>query len=109
MSQRVPVETSIKLSDVKQRLSQVVNEVARGEARVVVEKSGLPVAAIISVEEYRRFKAQDEARKVERKELFERLARFSDAFVDVPDDELERELANARAAVRSESSDARHS
>jgi prevent-host-death family protein len=95
----------MKLTEAKQRLSQVVNEVARGESRVVVEKSGLPVAAIISIEEYRRFKSQDEARRSERKALFERLARFSDAFRDVSDEELERELANARATVRTASDD----
>ena len=51
----VSAETTMKLSDTKQHLSQVINQVARGERRVVVEKSGLPVAAIISVDEYRRF------------------------------------------------------
>lgn len=105
MSEHVPVETSMKLTVAKQRLSQVVNEVARGESRIVVEKSGLPVAAIISVEEYRRFKSQEEARRSERKALFERLARFSDAFRDVSDEDLERELASARAVIRAESDD----
>jgi prevent-host-death family protein len=88
----------MKLTDTKQQLSRVINRVARGEARVVVEKSGLPVAAIISVEEYRRFKAQ-EAR---RDSHFEAIARFSDSFARVPDEELERELAKAQAEARAE-------
>jgi len=92
----------MNLTDTKQQLSQVVNRVARGEARVVVEKSGLPVAAIISVEEYRRFKIHEQERAAARARLAETFARFSDGFNDVSDEELERELAKAQAEVRAE-------
>jgi prevent-host-death family protein len=51
MTQASAVETAMKLSDAKQHLSQVVNQVAGGESRVVVEKSGLPVVAIIPFED----------------------------------------------------------
>jgi prevent-host-death family protein len=102
MSRPTPVETTMKLTDTKQQLSRVVNRVARGEVRIVVEKSGLPVAAIISAEEYRRFldaEAQREAR-------FEAIGRISDAFADVPVEELERQveraLTEARARRRAE-------
>lgn len=95
-----PTETTMKLTDTKQQLSQVVNRVARGETRVVVEKSGLPVAAIISVEEYRRFKHQEQ--EAARATLHDAFSRFSDAFKDVSDEELERELARAQAEVRAE-------
>lgn len=96
MADRIPTETAMKLTDAKQQLSQVVNRVARGESRVVVEKSGLPVVAIISVEEYRRFKAQEQSDQTRRAALFEKLARFSDAFADVSDDELDQVLATTR-------------
>ncbi len=99
-----PTETTMKLTDTKQHLSEVVNRVARGETRVVVEKSGLPVAAIISVDEYRRFVA-DEAQRAAR---FEAIGRISDAFADVPVDELERQVTRAlnetRVRARSEGS-----
>jgi prevent-host-death family protein len=97
-----PTETVMKLTDTKQNLSQVINRVARGETRIVVEKSGLPVAAIISAEEYRRFKAQEHEKQAERARLFATFARFSDAFNGVSDEELERELARAQAEVRAE-------
>ncbi len=106
MTQRVPVETAMKLTDAKQQLSRVVNEVARGESWIVVEKSGLPVVAIISVDEYRRFKAREETDQARRAELFENLARFSDAFADVSDEELDRELARVQAEIRTERGDA---
>jgi prevent-host-death family protein len=96
----LPVETTMKLTDTKQHLSQVVNRVARGEARVVVEKSGLPVAAIISAEEYRRFKQQEQ--EAARRDLHAAFTRISEAFKDVPDDELARELARAQAEARAE-------
>ncbi len=97
-----PTETVMALTDAKQQLSRVVDRVARGETRAVVEKSGLPVVAIISVEEYRRFKHQEQEREAARAALFETFARFSDAFKDVPDEELECELAKAQAEVRAE-------
>jgi prevent-host-death family protein len=106
MTQRVPVETAMKLTDAKQQLSRVVNEVARGESWIVVEKSGLPVVAIISVDEYRRFKAREETDQARRAELFKNLARFSDAFADVSDEELDRELARVQAKIRTERGDA---
>jgi|SRR5215203_303710 prevent-host-death family protein len=102
MASSVPVETTMNLSDTKQQLSRVVNSVARGESRVVVEKSGLPVAAIISVEAYRRLTQIEQERESVRARLFETLGRFSDAFDDVSDEELEQELAKAQAEVRVE-------
>lgn len=66
-----PTETVMKLTDTKQQLSQIINRVARGETRVVVEKSGLPVAVIISTDEYRQFKEREEARRVRREEIHE--------------------------------------
>jgi prevent-host-death family protein len=102
MASSVPIETTMNLSETKQQLSRVVNSVARGEARVVVEKSGLPVAAIISVEAYRRLTQLEREREAIRARLYETLGRFSDAFDDVPDQELERELAKAQAEARAD-------
>ena len=91
-----PVETRMKLTDTKQQLSQVVNRVAQGESRVVVEKSGLAVVAIISAEEYRRFLRME----AEREARFEAMGRISDAFANVPLDELDTEVARAISNVR---------
>lgn len=102
MASSFPVETTMNLSETKQQLSRVVNSVARGEARVVVEKSGLPVAAIISVDAYRRLTQLEQEREAARARLFETLGRFSDAFDDVSDEDLERELAKAQAEVRAQ-------
>jgi prevent-host-death family protein len=102
MATSVPTETTMKLTDTKQHLSQVINRVARGETRVIVEKSGLPVAAIISAEEYQRFKIADAEIRAHRERLDAIFTRFSQAFADVPDDELERQVDRAVQEVRAE-------
>ena len=93
-----PTIETMKFTDARQHLSQVVNRVARHETRVLLEKSGVPVAAIVSADDLRRLDEM-EAR---RHKLAETMSRISDAFADVPDDELERELAKAQVAARAE-------
>jgi prevent-host-death family protein len=96
MVSSVPVETRMKLSETKQQLSKLVNQVAQGQTRVVVEKSGLPVAAIISTEEYERFLRAEE----ERARRFAALHRLSDALADIPVEEIEAEVARTIADTR---------
>lgn len=95
-------ETVMKLTDTKQQLSQVINRVARGETRIVVEKSGLPVAAIISTEDLQEYKQLKERDQERRDRFFERLARLGDAFDGVSDEELEREILNAQSEVKAD-------
>jgi prevent-host-death family protein len=93
-----PMTKIIKASDARQQFSQLLNEVFRGESRVVVEKSGIPVAAIISAEDFKRL-ARLEA---ERNKDFAILDEMRDAFKDVPAEEIEREVAKALSEVRKE-------
>jgi len=96
----LPAEKTMNVTDTKQNFSRVINEVARGESYVVVEKSGAPVAAIISrqeMEEYKRFKEKE---REGRARLFERLAELGDAFSEVSDEELEREIQKSQAEVK---------
>lgn len=91
-----PTEDRMKLTDTKQHLSEVVNRVAQGQSRVVIEKSGLPVAAIISADEYRRFVHFDEGWQARTAAM----ERISDAFADVPPEVIEAEVERAVASVR---------
>ena len=93
-----PTTETMKISDVKQQLNRVVNRVYRHETRVMVEKSGIPVAGIVSAEDLRRLDRLDR----ERAERFKILEEFGEAFKDVPVEELERETARALAEVRAE-------
>jgi prevent-host-death family protein len=95
-----PVEKVMNVTDTKQQFSKVLNEVARGESYVVVEKSGAPVAAIISpreLEEYRHLKNRDNE---DRERIEKNLRAFSDAFRDVPEEEFQRALDEARREYR---------
>jgi prevent-host-death family protein len=93
-----PTTQTMKISEVKQQLNRLVNQVYRCETRVMVEKSGIPVAGIVSAEDLRRLDRLDR----ERAERFKILEEFGEAFKDVPVEELEREVARALAEVRAE-------
>ena len=81
-----PVTRTMNISVVKNSLSSVVNDVFRTDSRIVVEKSGIPVAAIISADDLARL-AQFEQ---EREERFRAVDRARAAFADVPSDEIEQ-------------------
>jgi prevent-host-death family protein len=84
------------ISDVKNRLSSLVNEVYQHETRVLVEKSGIPVAAIVSAEDLMRLSQLEQDREA----LFAAIDRMREAFKDVPPEEIEREADRAVAELR---------
>lgn len=88
---------SLPLSDVTSQLSSVVDRVARGQSRVIVERDGIPVAAFISVQDLARLEQFER----ERSERFRILDEIGAAFADVSADELEAEVARALEEVRS--------
>lgn len=88
----------MKASEVRQQWSQLLNKVFRDQTRVVVEKSGIPVAAVISAEDLKRFTQLEE----QRKERFKALDKIREVFKDVPAEELEREVNKAVSEVRTE-------
>lgn len=88
----------MKSSDVRQQWGQLINKVFRDHTRVVVEKSGIPVAAVISAEELERLTRLDE----QRKESFKALDKIREVFKSVPSDDLEIEVSKALSEVRVE-------
>ena len=57
-----PATQTMKASDARQHFASVLNSVFRKETRVVVEKSGIPVAAIVSAEDLARLDQLDRER-----------------------------------------------
>jgi len=98
MREREPMTKTINVTDARQQFSQLLNQVFRKETRVVVEKSGIPVAAIISARDLDRLN-QLEAQRGER---FKVIDGMRAAFADVTDAELEREIDKAVTQVRAE-------
>jgi prevent-host-death family protein len=87
---------AIKLSEARSTFRALVNDVYRTHDRVIVEKSGIPVAAIVSVADLERLNRFER----ERDERFKIIDEIRARFADVDPEELEREADNAIAAVR---------
>jgi prevent-host-death family protein len=87
---------TMKISDVKNQLSSLVNEVYRKEKRILIEKAGIPVAALVSADDLARLEERD--RRWE--EGTRAMERMSLAFADVPVDELEARISEIIAEDR---------
>ena len=96
--QSEPQTESLEITEVENHLVSLVHDVARKQSRVLVEEAGAPVAAIVSLEDYRQLTRLD-AQIAERRRVVEAIR---ETFRDVPSEELERETAKAVAEVRAE-------
>ncbi len=100
MAARRPMTTHMGISDARAKLTSVVNDVYRGETRIVVEKSGIPVAVMVSPADLTRLQGLDRRREAAWSVVDEIGARF----VGVSEDELMEQalesVANVRAARR---------
>ena len=93
-----PMTQTMKISQVKNTLSRLVNQVYRKETRILVEKAGIPVAALVSAEDLKQL-ARLDAQRAERRRV---VAALREPFRGVPPEEIERETAQAVAEVREE-------
>ncbi|MDQ3692261.1 MAG: type II toxin-antitoxin system Phd/YefM family antitoxin [Chloroflexota bacterium] len=95
--QRPPTHT-MKATAARQQFASVINRVARKEARVLVEKSGVPVAGIVSADDLARLDRLD----AEDREAWAVLAAMREPFQGVPPEEIEREADRIVAEDRAE-------
>src|ERR687885_196403 len=98
MREREPMTQTMKASQARQEFSQLLNRVFRRETRVIVEKSGIPVAAIISAEDLERLTRLEAERQARFKMIDEIQARNRDK----DPDEVERDVAKEIAAMRAD-------
>jgi prevent-host-death family protein len=98
MREQEPMTQTMKASEARAQFSTVLNQVYRKQKRVVVEKSGIPVAAIVSAEDLQALQRLEAERSAD----FDVLFRIGNAFKDVPDEELAREVSAALTQVRTE-------
>lgn len=91
-----PMTQTMSASTVRDEWSDVLNRVFRREARVVVEKSGIPVAGIVSADDLERLNRLDDLRR----EGLSVLEASQAAFADEPAERVEAEITRAIAAVR---------
>ncbi len=97
-----PITETVTASAARSRWSGLLSRVYRGDARVLVEKGGVPVAALVAPDDLARLTRLE----AEREARFAVIDRIRDAFKDVSDEELEREIPveveQARAQLRAE-------
>ncbi|MGI8963095.1 MAG: hypothetical protein ACR2GI_01165 [Thermomicrobiales bacterium] len=93
-----PTTETMNVSETRKQLSGALNRVHRRETRVVVEKSGIAVGALVSMDDLARLSSIDE----DRRRLFEVMANIAKGFEGVSEDELEREVEKAVAEVKAE-------
>jgi prevent-host-death family protein len=98
MREREPMTQIMKASQARQEFSQLLNKVFRRETRVIVEKSGIPVAAIISAEDLELLTQLEAARQARFKVIDQIHARNQDK----DPEEVERDVAEEIAAMRAE-------
>jgi prevent-host-death family protein len=93
---RQPTTETIKASEARQQLPTILNRVFHRESRVLVEKSGIPVAAIVSAQDLQRLEQLDK----DQQEDFAFIEKFQSNFEGIPPEEIEREFDRVRAEVR---------
>src|SRR6266487_2957384 len=98
MREAEPMTQTMKVTDAREHWSEVIGAVFRRQKRVVLEKAGIPVAALVSTEDLERLRRYDAERTAD----FAVIDRMRAAFEDVPDAELEREVAKAVAEAQAD-------
>ena len=98
MREREPVAYTMKGSEARQQWSQLLNKVFRREMRVLVEKSGIPVAAIVSADDLDRLSLWEEGQRERWQVVDEIRSRNRDKSLE----EVERDVAVAVGAIHQE-------
>ncbi len=93
---RQPMTQTLNITTARSQLSDLVNQVFRRESRVIIEKSGIPVAALVSAEDVARLEEFERQREEDSAFLDEIQAKF----IEVPLEEHEREVARAVREAR---------
>lgn len=82
-------------SDLRKQLGELLERVSQDEDRIIIEKDGVPVAAIVPLSVVRDAELT-ERRRQNLREAFEATRK---EMRDIPPDEIEREIAQAVADV----------
>ncbi len=98
MSEHRTMNQSLPIAEVNEQLTSLIDRVARTQIRVIVERDGTPVAAIVSPQDLKRLDQLDRDR-AERSVAIEAMRA---PFLDVPPEEIEQETDRILARLRAE-------
>ena len=93
MREREPMTQTMKASQARDQWSKIINRVYRKETRVLVERSGVPVAAIVSASDL------EQLRRLEEEEV-KALERMRAAFADKTEDQIVADVGQVIDEVR---------
>src|SRR3954465_14229344 len=85
-------------TDVRQHFASAINQVARQQSQIVIEKSGVPVAALVSINDLLRLRSL-ETQDPEIAAVFEMMSK---PFRGVPPEEIETETERILAEISEE-------
>lgn len=77
----------MNVSESRKQYSELLNRVHRDEQQIIIEKNGIPVAAIVPMSVVRDAEITEQNRKV----VIDAFRKVQDAFADIPEDELDKE------------------
>jgi len=89
----------LNTANVKARLSELIGRVAYGQERLVVLRRGKPVAALVSMPDFRRLEAMDAANTTTGNNLHPIMRAFGGWAERTDLDELEAEIYRSRAVA----------
>lgn len=96
MGTRAPALEVVKASEARQQWSELLGRVFRRQARFIVERSGVPIAVLVSLEDLERIKRMEQ----QREQAFAIVDEVRGAFKDVTTEEIEREAVRALGEAR---------
>ncbi len=94
-----PTIATIKASDARVHFGEVLKRVHSGEARLVVEKGGIPVAAIVSMDDLETLSAVEGEVESLSREAIDRALATAGAWKDEDTDTMVSEIYRARRDI----------
>lgn len=89
---------SVPASEARQNFSRLLKDVYADREPIIIEKGGIPVAALVSLADLELLRREEQRRR----EAAELLERMRAAFRGVPSEEIERKAVEITRAVRHE-------
>jgi len=96
-SSRSPQLETMTVSEARSAFSETLNRVYRGEARVSIEKNGIPIGGIVSAQDLHALQRLDELRELSRRAFGDDIR---ENFGETPESDLVRQLTEALAKVQ---------
>lgn len=93
-----PTTETMSVSESRKQYSEILNRVFRDDERVVIEKNGIPIAAIVPMSVVHSVEEKEQRRA----NLLQAWRNAQQGFVGVDEEEAEREIAEALDEIKQE-------